>query len=142
MKFDDVPNPTYPSRYDVDVAEISPSARAWETVTHQLPLAGAVVGSVARELTRQRLQQPQLQVQRRVERLASRYMHACRPKLVDVVTVARASKHLGVGEAAADGAHRLDRLLAVVDRDKIWKKEWGALYRWEDEPEAKEGGEA
>ena len=30
--------------------------------------------------------------------------------------------------------------IVVIDRDKIWKKEWGALYRWEDEPEAQ--GEA
>jgi hypothetical protein len=26
--------------------------------------------------------------------------------------------------------------LVVVDRDNVWKEEWGQLYRWEDEPEA------
>ena len=26
--------------------------------------------------------------------------------------------------------------IVVIDPDNVWKKEWGELYRWEDEPEA------
>ncbi len=39
-------------------------------------------------------------------------------------------------------ANDLKAPIVVVDRDGVWKKEWGVLYRWEDEPEAKEQGEA
>jgi hypothetical protein len=31
-------------------------------------------------------------------------------------------------------ANDLKVAMVVVDRDAIWKKEWGALYRWEAEP--------
>jgi hypothetical protein len=33
-------------------------------------------------------------------------------------------------------ANELKLAIVVVDRDAIWKPEWGELYRWEDEPEA------
>lgn len=33
-------------------------------------------------------------------------------------------------------ANDLKAPLVVIDRDAIWKKEWGALYRWEDEADA------
>lgn len=33
-------------------------------------------------------------------------------------------------------ANDLKAPIVVVDRDGIWKKQWGELYRWEDEAEA------
>ena len=30
--------------------------------------------------------------------------------------------------------------IVIIDRDAIWKKEWGELYRWEDEPDPQGGG--
>jgi hypothetical protein len=33
-------------------------------------------------------------------------------------------------------ANEMKLAIVVLDRDAIWKKEWGELYRWEDEPEA------
>lgn len=28
--------------------------------------------------------------------------------------------------------------LVIVDPDRLWQKDWGKLYRWEDEPDADE----
>lgn len=30
-------------------------------------------------------------------------------------------------------ANEMKLAIVVIDRDRIWKKEWGELYRWEDE---------
>jgi hypothetical protein len=35
--------------------------------------------------------------------------------------------------AAVKLANDLKLAIVVIDRDGIWKKEWGALYRWDDE---------
>lgn len=32
-------------------------------------------------------------------------------------------------------ANDLKLAIVVVDADGVWKREWGELYRWEDEPE-------
>lgn len=31
--------------------------------------------------------------------------------------------------------------LVVVDPHSLWEKDWGELYRWEDEPEAADGAD-
>jgi hypothetical protein len=36
-------------------------------------------------------------------------------------------------------ANEVKLAIVVMDPDSIWKKEWGELYRWEDEPEAQQG---
>jgi hypothetical protein len=35
-------------------------------------------------------------------------------------------------------ANEVKLAIVVIDRDAIWKKEWGELYRWEDEEGAQE----
>ncbi len=35
-------------------------------------------------------------------------------------------------------ANDMKLALVIIDRDAIWNKEWGELYRWEDEPDAQE----
>ena len=35
-------------------------------------------------------------------------------------------------------ANEVKLAIVVVDRDAIWKKEWGDLYRWEDEAAGEE----
>ncbi len=39
-------------------------------------------------------------------------------------------------------ANDVQLAIVVMDRDAVWKKEWGDLYRWEDEPGAAENGAA
>jgi hypothetical protein len=42
--------------------------------------------------------------------------------------------------AAVKLANELKLAIVVIDSDNVWKKEWGELYRWDDE--ASEGEEA
>ena len=39
-------------------------------------------------------------------------------------------------------ANKLEVANVVMDRDNIWQKEWGELYRWEDEADPAEGASA
>ncbi len=38
--------------------------------------------------------------------------------------------------SAVQLANEVKLAIVVVDRDNIWNKEWGDLYRWENEPDA------
>ena len=45
-------------------------------------------------------------------------------------------------KAAVQLANELKVAIVVMDRDGIWQKEWGELYRWEDEADLPESDTA
>ena len=45
-------------------------------------------------------------------------------------------------KAAVQLANKLEVAIVVMDRDNIWQKDWGELYRWEDEADPAEGASA